>query len=174
LDINNSTRTETALSDNSPSTERNGSQAGPCIVHLEPERPPGRCTRKALSYSDEIGRLHAAGYTLQAIRQALAKVGVNVSRSTVHREVRKARDQHAVRPSEGIARPHMDQIAQAPSDVSVVTLPGAASPARPAPSPAPDPPAQCSLAGGLRGEEVARAYMATQITNPFLRRKEQG
>lgn len=58
-------------------------------LRLLPDQPPGRSTRKALPYADEIRRLHAMGYTLEAIREALCAVGVSVSRSTVHREVRR-------------------------------------------------------------------------------------
>lgn len=58
-------------------------------VRLLPNQPPGRCTRKALPFVDEIRRLHAMGYTLEAIRQALSEVGVSVSRSTVHREANR-------------------------------------------------------------------------------------
>jgi transposase-like protein len=35
--------------------------------------------------------LHDQGYTFEAIREALAEVGVVVSRSTVHREVARLR-----------------------------------------------------------------------------------
>jgi hypothetical protein len=60
---------------------------GPSDARLQPDHPPGRGTRKALPYADEIRRLYAMGYTLEAIRQALSTAGVSVSRSTVHREV---------------------------------------------------------------------------------------
>lgn len=64
-------------------------QDGPHVVRLLPNQPPGRCTRKALPFAHEIRRLHAMGYTLEAIRQALSEVGVSVSRSTVHREANR-------------------------------------------------------------------------------------
>lgn len=53
---------------------------------LIPRRPPGRCNRKARAFSAEIRRLHAEGYSFEAIREALAEAGVVVSRSTVQRE----------------------------------------------------------------------------------------
>ena len=62
---------------------------GSSAVRLLPDQPPGRCTRKALPFANEIRRLHALGYTLEAIRQALCVAGVSVSRSSVHREVRR-------------------------------------------------------------------------------------
>lgn len=74
-------------------------QDGPRGVRLLPNQPPGRCTRKALPFADEIRRLHAMGYTLEAIRQALSEVGVSVSRSTVHREANR-RATPASRPGE--------------------------------------------------------------------------
>lgn len=55
-------------------------------LRLTPRHPPGRSSRKARAYAAEIGRLHALGYTLDAIRTALADVGVIVSLSTVRRE----------------------------------------------------------------------------------------
>ena len=36
---------------------------GPGGVRLVPDQPPGRCTRKALPFADEIRRLYATGYT---------------------------------------------------------------------------------------------------------------
>ena len=55
-------------------------------MKLIPKSPPGRITRKARAYANDIGQLHAQGYTLEAIREALADAGVQVSRSTVQRE----------------------------------------------------------------------------------------
>jgi len=53
---------------------------------LTPKQPPGRIARKTWAYASEILRLHEAGFTCDAIREALADVGVMVSRSTVWRE----------------------------------------------------------------------------------------
>lgn len=58
---------------------------------LTPRRPPGRLNRKVRAFAGEIGRLHEQGYTFEAIREALADVGVVVSKSTVHREVARLR-----------------------------------------------------------------------------------
>lgn len=55
-------------------------------MQLTPRLPPGRKSRKALAFADEIRRLRALGYTTEAIRQALADAGIAVSASTVHRE----------------------------------------------------------------------------------------
>ena len=53
---------------------------------LIPRRPPGRCNRKARTFSAEIRRLRAEGYALEVIREALLDAGVVVSKSTVQRE----------------------------------------------------------------------------------------
>jgi hypothetical protein len=49
-------------------------------------QPPGRITRKTRDFEAEIVQLRAQGYTLEAIRQALAGAGVHVSINTVRRE----------------------------------------------------------------------------------------
>ena len=59
-------------------------------MRLTPKGPPGRRTRKARAFAADIGQLHAQGYTLDAIREALADAGVHVSKSTVQREVARA------------------------------------------------------------------------------------
>lgn len=58
-------------------------------MKLLPNEPPGRITRKAREFEDEIARLYAQGYTLAAIRRALAAVGVDVSITTVRREMKR-------------------------------------------------------------------------------------
>jgi hypothetical protein len=58
---------------------------------LVPRRPPGRSSRKARAFAEEIGRLRAEGYTYELIREALADAGVIVGLSTVHREVTRWR-----------------------------------------------------------------------------------
>lgn len=55
-------------------------------MRLLPRHPPGRASRKALAFAAEIRSLRAAGYSLAAIREALADAGVDVSLSTVRRE----------------------------------------------------------------------------------------
>ncbi len=55
-------------------------------MKLTPSRPPGRATRKAGAYALEIRRLRGDGYTFDAIRSALADVGILVSLKTVQRE----------------------------------------------------------------------------------------
>lgn len=134
-------------------------------MRLVPDMPPGRCTRKALPFAEEIHRLYATGYTLEAIRQALSAAGVTVSRSTVHREVVRARRQPAVTPSEEAARRELNVATPEPKERG--------APASPGPSPSPGMPGQNSFANGPRGEDVAKAFMSTQVTNTFMRQKEQ-
>lgn len=70
----------------------NGSASDGCHgFRLAPKRPPGRWHGKARAFAGEIGRLHAEGYTFEAIREALAEAGVMVSNSTVQREVARFR-----------------------------------------------------------------------------------
>lgn len=61
-------------------------------IDVQPRHPPGRRSRKLRQFGEQIHKLHAAGYTLEDIREALADAGVIVSKSTVQREAaRKAR-----------------------------------------------------------------------------------
>jgi len=55
-------------------------------MRLNPKQPPGRANRKARLYAQEVRRLRAKGYTLEAIRRALFDAGISVSVSTVWRE----------------------------------------------------------------------------------------
>ena len=154
---------------NAGATTRDG-QGG---VRLVPVMPPGRCTRKALPFADEIHRLYATGYTLEAIRQALSAAGVTVSRSTVHREVARARKQLSAAPSTDAARRELNL---APQTAAVVATPKPKereAPASPGPPPSPGKPGQSSFADSPRGEDVAKAFMSTHVTNTFMRQKEQ-
>lgn len=78
--------------------------AGSGELRLKPRLPPGRTTRKARAYAVEIRRLHELGYTLDAIREALADVGVNVSRSTVWRETMHPTNDPSAAPVVGAPR----------------------------------------------------------------------
>ena len=59
-------------------------------MQLQPKRPPGRVDRKAAAYAAEIVRLRAEGYTYEAIREALAEVGIELSECALRREVRRS------------------------------------------------------------------------------------
>lgn len=142
-------------------------------MRLVPDMPPGRCTRKALPFADEIHRLYATGYTLEAIRQALSAAGVTVSRSTVHREVARARRQPSVTPLNDAARRELNLALQTGAAVATPNPKEREAPASPGPPPSPGKPGQSSFADGPRGEDVAKAFMSTQVTNTFMRQKEQ-
>lgn len=58
-------------------------------MQLSPKRPPGRADRKAAAFASEIARLRDAGYTYEAIREALAEVGIELSTSALRREVHR-------------------------------------------------------------------------------------
>lgn len=152
-----------------PTRERTGSEPGPHQeriatepghgMRLAPKRPPGRSTRKARAFAAEIGRLRAQGHTLEAIREALAEAGVQVSKSTVRREV--TRHAHAPRPSA----------------VGCAAGP-AGRPPKPALTPAPiEPPAAVdrtpARTEARRGKAIAEAFVRDRITNPLLRTRSR-
>lgn len=154
-----------------PATARVIPQDGSGGVRLVPDLPPGRCTRKALPYADEIRRLYETGYTLEAIRRALAAAGVLVSRSTVHREVTRTKRQPQAGSSPVSSRA-LEQVSQT-SVVETTAPPRGGEVAVSAGHLAsPGKPEESSFANGPSGEDVAKAFMSTQITNPFMRKKE--
>ena len=162
-----------ADSDTRPACARVITRDGPGGVRLVPDLPPGRCSRKALPFADEIRRLYATGYTLEAIRQALCAAGVTVSRSTVHREVTRATRNPPAKSSTDTARRELDRLSQTAMVEATARPKGGEALASPGHSPSPGNLGQSSFADGPRGEDVAKAFMSTQITNPFIRKKEQ-
>ena len=119
-------------------------------MKLNPRTPPGRSNRKARAFSEEIARLHFDGYGLVAIREALADAGLNVSTSTVQREV--------ARLSKSRNR-----------GVPLLPTPPVA------PDIASDGPRQTTPMGLWRtderrsGKDVAEAFMKGRITNSLIR-----
>jgi predicted DNA-binding protein (UPF0251 family) len=125
-------------------------------IQLLPKRPPGRGTRKARSFASEIERLRAEGYTCEAIREALAAAGVQVSKSTVQREA---------------ARTRSKSLATQASDLSVVrTAPPTSANAVDVAPPA-DFGVPASPPAPLRGKAIAQTFMQGRITNPLLRKE---
>ena len=126
-------------------------------MSLIPMRPPGRITRKARSFAAEIWQLREQGYTFEAIREALAGAGIQVSNTTVQREVAR----YAKRKTSA---------APAPTEATNVTpqsLPRAPIQAGPSievpgPSVCPEP---------VNGKDIAEAFMRNRITNPLLRNR---
>ncbi len=121
-------------------------------MQLQPRREPGRRDRKAAAYAAEIVRLRAEGYTFEAIREALADVGIQLSESALRREVRRQR-----RPADltGIGvRP----AAHTPA-ITTVSSPPASVPA-------------ASVPTGSSGREIAEAFFNANPSNPLVRAKE--
>lgn len=130
-------------------------------MKLVPIRPPGPNARKSRAFEADILQLRAQGYTFEAIREALAVAGINVSNSTVQREVARAAGRWpAVAPA----------AASASVKASAVSSPLQVAP--PVPSP------QASTSHSVppdwqSGREVAEAYASNLITNSFVRSKEK-
>lgn len=121
-------------------------------MQLQPKRPPGRADRKAGAYASEIVRLRAEGYTYEAIREALAEVGIDLSECALRREVRR----------------HEKQTARAAPDVR---------PPSPAPAAQPLPVARTVATGSppstnATGREIAEAFFNANPSNPLLPAKE--
>ena len=128
------------------------------VSPLIPQRPPGRSTRKVSTYSAEIQRLQAEGYTLDAIREALADAGVVVSKSTVHREATRRDPKHPSIPP------------------SLPSLPTAASAGTTAAGADGDSEAETlapALPRAQRGRDIAAAFVGGRINNPLLRKDQQ-
>lgn len=123
-------------------------------MKLLPEEPPGRVTRKARRFEAEISQLRAQGYSLDAIRRALAGAGVQVSISTVRREAIR----HAAHAATG------------------ASVQGTQRESRPLTAahalPAAEATASAGLAEEASGKDQAEAFLRSQITNPLLRAKE--
>ena len=124
------------------------------IATLLPTQPPGRLTRKARHYLPQIVQLRIQGYTLEAIQQALAAVGVPVSISTVRRE--------AMRP----VPPLLGPVASPAASVQTLATPPPAAPSASAS-------ASVSAAFPDSGKDTAAAFAHTKSTNPLTRAKER-
>ena len=113
-----------------------------------PSFPPGRSSRKALAFADDIARLLAGGYSGEAIRRALAEAGVAISKTTMKREVARARARiaHGESAHTGIRR---DTSMHLPLNVPPV-LPSA-------------------NAARLSGREIADDFVRGRINHPLLR-----
>lgn len=124
-------------------------------TRLMPKQPPGHRLRKARCFGDEIRRLHAAGYSLESIRETLADAGLVVSWSTVQREA--ARKVPAPR-----------------SRIDAQPLPNLSAPAAQRPIGSPPPPGESPTAPLLvSGKEVAEAFFRAHISNPLLRKDKR-
>jgi hypothetical protein len=118
-------------------------------MRLNPKHPPGRVNRKARAFEPEIARLRSEGYTCEAIRAALADIGLNVSLSTVQREAaRRFKQRSSLVPSE------RSPVSSAELPATSVSVKCGAS------SPTSDP---------RTGKQIAADFVSKRITNPLLR-----
>ncbi|MFG6490508.1 hypothetical protein ACG04R_27840 [Roseateles sp. BYS78W] len=120
-------------------------------MQLQPKRPPGRIDRKAALYALEICQLRSAGYTYEAIREALRDVGIELSTSTLRREVRR-----------------LPRLQQARHDAAPYAPPIQAR----SPAPPPPPDARPTLPPTTRGRDAAEAFFKANPSNPLMRNQE--
>ena len=118
-------------------------------MKLNPKSPPGRASRKARAFAAEIARLRSEGYTCEAIREALAEVGVLVSKSTVQRESFRISATTASR-GVGAANGASSRPASTPS------TPGAI-------------PSNALADESRSGKDIAEGFVKGRITNPLIR-----
>lgn len=125
-------------------------------VELKPKRQPGRADRKAAAYAEEIVRLRAANYTYEAIREAMAEVGIALSTSALRREVRRRRrpSQVVLSDSQSVPRPTAANALSTPPPGPPLPTPSTAVPARP------------------RGHDIAEAFFNANPSNPLVHPKE--
>lgn len=100
------------------------------------------------------------GYTLEAIREALAEAGVTVSKSTVQREVARQSRVRAAAITSDAAASH-GQLAARPQAPAALESPAPAAGSAPI------------VPEGSSAKETAEVFMRSQITNPLIRAKEQ-
>ena len=128
-------------------------------MKLIPTDPPGRISRKARRFAQDMRELRAQGYTFEAIRMALAAVCVHVSNATVQREVARAATRRgAVFAVDSGLRSGNELTAPAP-------MPSTAVPESTTTS---SPALEDAIATDTRsGKEIAEAFASSRITNPL-------
>jgi hypothetical protein len=118
-------------------------------VQLQPKRQPGRTDRKAAAYASEIARLRDAGYTYEAIREALSEVGIELSTSALRREMRRLLRSGSV-----------------PSAPKPSPRPAHATPVSPTPS------SRVAAPAASTSREMAEVFFNSHPSNPLLRARE--
>lgn len=127
-------------------------------MKLDPKEPPGRSTRKARRFAAEISELRDQGYTFEAIRQALAQAGVQVSNATVQREAARA------------TRLRSQTMPLAPCSRPDPVLQGAAPPSHgPSGTPPPRSPDTRTASDLRSAKDIAEAFTKAHISNPLVR-----
>ena len=118
-------------------------------MRLTPKQPLGRVNRKARAFELEIVRLRSEGYTCEAIRAALADIGVDVSLSTVQREAARYSKRRSLVGAKEVNPATTDHVPAAPASST------------------------CAPAGRARdprtGKEIAADFVSKRVTNPLLR-----
>ncbi|MCU0926095.1 MAG: hypothetical protein MUF44_08650 [Hydrogenophaga sp.] len=105
--------------------------------------------------------LRAQGYTFEAIRMALAAVGVQVSNATVQREVARATKAASVAQVSGSGA-HPDELPSALTQPQVSASPPSTT--------VHQSPQFASVETDMRsGKEIAEAFASSRITNPLAR-----
>jgi hypothetical protein len=127
-------------------------------MRLVPTQSPGRGTRKARDFGSEIVELRAQGYTLDAIRAALANAGIHVTISTVWREANRAKAPPPGKAGAQSSFASAPRMLTADQQSCVATAAPIAGPVH---------------AGRPDGKKQAELFMSTQITNPLIRARAQ-
>ena len=125
-------------------------------MELQPKRQPGRADRKAAAYAVEIVRLRRAGYTYEAIREAMADAGIELSTSALRREVRRYRSR-----SDAVTSGSPSSLHPVESE-SVATPPSGSSPLAPVPATPVD----------SHGHDIAEAFFKANPSHPLVHTKE--
>jgi hypothetical protein len=123
-------------------------------MRLKPTEPPGHARRKLRGLVSEIARLRIEGYSIRAIRQALAAEGIDVAWSSVQREVAR--------------------LASPPPAAATACQPAArpAKPGKAAAAPQPARAAEAAQPGTSPGAAVdVGRYFDLHATNPLFRNK---
>lgn len=123
-------------------------------MKLNPCIPPGRSNRKARAFSAEIAQLCLQGYGCKAIHQALINAGLEISKSTVQREVARISNPASHKVQRVVKRP-------------IEPHPAPAVPLRAAPGAS----VRKSTGEARSSMEVAEAFFEGRITNPLLRKR---
>jgi hypothetical protein len=130
-------------------------------MKLVPTDPPGRSSRKAKRFAQDMLELRAQGHTFEAIRMALAAIGVHVSNATVQREVARA--------SKAASAAHVSCSGVRSDEWSPAFTQPQVS-ATPPSTATPQSPQVASVQTDMRsGKEIAEAFASSRITNPLAR-----
>ena len=146
-------------------------------MELQPKRQPGRVDRKAALFAAEIARLRSAGFTYEAIREALASVGVVLTESTLRREMRRDIGRETGQHRMPKTTPRTPTPTPTPTPVPVPSNPkhvlqeAALADLTPSFVSPPSPPSP-AVPRRSKGHDIAEDFFKTHHTNPLLRTKE--